>query len=276
MDFGISTRCFGAHSLTPDLLERLRREDFRTIELHASLPGFDYHNRSAVRGIARWFPENEMPAPSLHLPFAEDPIAIRPVERQRALDEIKRCLELADLLPLRFVVLHLGTAGQDFNPVSSEHAYAAIAAIQSFAGVRVLLETLPNNIATFDRIREFKAAAQIPNLGICYDTGHGEMEGPADAIHLNDNLNRNLENEARTDDHLWPFEGTRNWYAFVEQLVLSSFDGPLILEGSDDRLDKAADSRSRLRDLLDEANDSMEEFRLRYHVPAPRRIEDDE
>src|SRR5688572_17437615 len=105
MDFGISTQCFGANPLTPDLLERLRKAHFRTIELHATLPEFDYHNRSLVRSIARWFPENEIPAPSLHLPFAEDPLAIRPVERQRAFDEIKRCLELGDLLPLSFVVL---------------------------------------------------------------------------------------------------------------------------------------------------------------------------
>jgi len=276
MDFGISTRCFGANPLTPDLLERLRRANFRTIELHASVPGFDYHNRSLVRRIARWFPENEIPAPSLHLPFAEDPIGIRPVERQRAFDEFKRCLELGDLVPLSFVVLHLGVAGQDFNPVSFEYTYAAISAIQSFAGVRVLIETLPNNIATFERILEFKTAAQISNLGICYDTGHGEMDGPADAIHLDDNLTWNLENGARPDDHLWPFEGARNWPAFVEQLVLSSFDGPLILEGQDDRLEKAADSRSHLKDLLGEANDSMEEFRLKYNLPAPRQIEEDE
>src|SRR5688572_13120163 len=69
MDFGISTRCFGATPLTLDLLERLRRAEFTAIELHGVLPGFDYHNRSAVRSVARWFSEAEFPAPSLHLPF---------------------------------------------------------------------------------------------------------------------------------------------------------------------------------------------------------------
>ena len=163
-----------------------------------------------------------------------------PFERQRALDAIKRCLELGDVLRLTFVVLHLGEPGQEFNPVVFDHAYAAIATIQSFAGARVLLETLSNDIATFPRILEFKTAAQIPNLGICYDTGHGEMDGSADAIHLNDN-------DGSGDNHLWPFDGTRNWPAFVERIVSESFDGPMILEGRDDRLDKASDSRSRLR-----------------------------
>lgn len=266
MDFGISTSCFGTTALTPDLLERLRRAEFRSIELHGVLPGFDYHKRSVARTLARWFADVELPSPSLHLPVdrpGENILSSRPTERQRALDEMKRCLELCDLMSLRFVVLHVGEPGQKFNPVVFEHTYAAIAIIQSFAGVRVLLETLLNDIATFDRIQEFGNAAQIPNIGICYDTGHGEMNGQPDAIHLNDS-------KGGGDDHLWPFEGTRNWPALVERIVLSKFEGPLILEAHDDRLDKASESRSRLRDLFDEARNSLEEFRLKYNLPVPR------
>ena len=254
-----------------DLLERIRKADFSVIELHGVLPGFDYHNRSLIRSVARWFGEVDLPSPSLHLPFerpGEDLLSPRAIERQRALDELKRCLELCDLLPLRFVVLHLGATGQKFNPVAFDHAYTAIATVQSFAGVRVLLETLPNDIATFEPIREFTNAAQIPNVGICYDTGHGEMEGRPDAIHLDDN-------NGEGDDHLWPFEGVRDWPAFVERIAQSDFDGPIILEGQDDRFDKARDSRSRMKDLLDEARNSIEEFRLKYELPAPRQKEEE-
>ena len=176
-----------------------------------------------VRSLVRWFSDVQLPSPSLHLPKGrpeEDILSSRPIERQRALDEIKRCLEVCDLMPLSFVVLHLGTEGQKFNPVVFEHAFATIATIQSFAGVRVLLETLSNDIATFERIHEFRNAAQIPNIGICYDTGHGEMDGKPDAIHLDDN-------NGDGNDHLFPFEGTRNWPALVERIVLSEFDGPM-------------------------------------------------
>jgi len=207
--------------------------------------------------------ENALPAPSLHLPFGEaDVIGVRAQERQRALDEIKRCLELTDLLPLSFAVLHLGSPGQTFNPVLFDHAYAAIATIQSFSGVRVLIETLSNEIATFGRVQEFKTAAQIQNLGICYDTGHGEMDGLPDVIHLDDNFGSN-------DDHMWPYEGTRNWPAFIERMIALSFDGLLVLEGQDDRLEKASDSRSRLKDQIAEARSSIEEFRLKFGLPAP-------
>jgi sugar phosphate isomerase/epimerase len=270
MDFGISTKCFGATPLTVDLLERLPRAEFRVIEIHGVLPGFNYHNRSMVRNLVRWFADVELPPPSLHLPTGrpgEGVLSPRPIERQRALDEIKRCLELCDLMPLRFAVLHLGTEGEKFNPVVLEHAYTVVATIQSFAGVRVLLETLSNDIATFERIHEFRNAAQIPNIGICYDTGHGEMDGKPDAIHLDDN-------NGDGDDHLFPFEGTRNWPALVEHIVLSEFDGPMIFEGHDDRFDKASDSRSRLRDLFDEARNSIEEFRMKYRLPVPKKDEE--
>jgi sugar phosphate isomerase/epimerase len=271
MDFGISTRCFGQTPLTLDLLERLRRAGFTNIELHATLPGFDYGNRTLRRDIVRWFKENALPAPSLHLPFGrfeEDVIGVRPLERQRALDEIKRCLEITDLLSLNFAVLHLGSPGQTFSPVLFDHAYRAIATIQSFSGVRVLLETLSNEIATFDRIQEFKAAAQIQDVGICYDTGHGEMEGRPDGIHLDDNYGSN-------DDHMWPYEGTRNWPAFIDRMIALSFDGLIVLEGQDDQLGKASDSLSRMKDQIAEARNSIEEFRLKYKLPAPQQKEEE-
>src|SRR5688572_21448311 len=203
MDLGISTRCFGTAPLTLDLLERLRRAEFKEIELHAALPSLNYTNRTVTRDIARWFQENELPAPSLHLPFEKNVLASNRFDRQAALDELKRCLELGDLLRLRFAVLHLGEPQQEFNPVVLEYAYAAVATVQSFSGARVLLETLPNGIATFARIEEFRLAAQLPDVGICYDTGHGEMDGACDAIHLNDN-------HGSEDEHLWPFDGARN------------------------------------------------------------------
>jgi len=269
MDFGISTRCFGTTRLSPELLDRLRRAGFGNIELHATLPGLDYRSRTVHREVSQWFRDHEMSPPSLHLPFHEDVLAVRQIDRQRALDEIKRCLELSGLLPLRYTVLHLGSTGQQYSPVHFEYAYAAVSTIQSFSGLQVLIETLDNGIATFEHIAEFKAAAQIAGVGICYDTGHGEMgemgekDGTPDVIHLNDN-------NGTIDDHLWPFEGGRDWPALVERLVLSSFEGSMILEGSNERFEQATSATSRLRDLWDDASNSIEEFRLRHKLPQPK------
>src|SRR4051812_47597488 len=102
IDVGISTRCFGTTPLTPSLLERLRRADFTQIELHASLPGLNYQSRSVLRDMARCFRKNEMPSPSLPLPFEKDVLSTSQFDRHAAIDELKRCLELNDLLPVRY------------------------------------------------------------------------------------------------------------------------------------------------------------------------------
>ena len=80
----------------------------------------------------------------MHLPFVENVgpaqrIWINILEperrhREAALDEIKRCLELADAVRLDYVVLHLGNPKEKFTPVAFEYAYAAIVQIRAFGG----------------------------------------------------------------------------------------------------------------------------------------------
>ena len=281
MDFGISTRCLQSRTVTVDLLERLRRAEFTRIELHAKRPFFDFYDRSFLRSVAAWFHENALGAPSLHLPFEEDlgrgqtrPIDLLHPERrvrEEAMDQMKRCLELAEHLPLDFAVLHLGTAGDEFNPLKFDFAYAALSGIQAFSGVRVLLENIPNGIASLERLLEFKSVAQLPDIGICYDIGHGRIETaetesaiPDDvqAMHVDDN-------DGENDEHLLPFDGSRDWPAFVATISESKFAGPFIFEPAGPKLKKANECRSRLLDLFHEAESSIEDFRLKYKLPSP-------
>jgi sugar phosphate isomerase/epimerase len=274
MEFGISTLCLGSEPATVDSLEKIRKSGFSRLELHANRPNFEYHNKALMRSVARWFAENELPSPSLHLPFEEElqpglkrPVSVLaalPLERQAALDEIKRCLELLEHLNVAYVVLHLGVPGQQFHPVAFDYAYAAIVMIQSFSGARVMVENIDNEIAVPRRIEEFAAAAQLQNVGICYDIGHGDVPDafvtPASAFHINDN-------DGMSDLHLWPFEGKTSWPAFAGRLVESGLELPLILEAHDSRLERGVDSMHRLGDLIDEARNSIEEFRLKYKLP---------
>src|SRR5215510_8526822 len=186
MRFGISTQIYRGQPVTVDLLESIRRAGYEDFELFCNRPHLDFHNRSLLRGIGRWFRDNALPSPSLHLPFIENVgpaqriwiSVLEPERRHReaALDEIKRSLELADQVRLAYVVLHLGNPHESFSPVAFEYAYAAIAQIRSFAGVDVVLENIPNEISTLERIEEFKSVSQIPDIGICYDAGHGHLQ----------------------------------------------------------------------------------------------------
>src|SRR5215831_16545601 len=154
MEFGISTQIYRGQRITVDLLESIRKAGYERIELFANRPHFDFHDRYLLRSIARWFTENALPAPSLHLPFIENVgpaqrIWISVVEperrfREAAIDEIKRSLELADHVHLSYVVLHLGNPRDKFSPVAFDYADAAVAEIRAFAGVEVMIENIPN------------------------------------------------------------------------------------------------------------------------------------
>ena len=273
MQFGISTQIYRGQPVTVDLLESIRRAGYEHFELFGNRPHLDFHNRSLLRSIGLWFRENALPPPSLHLPFVENvgPAqrlwinVLEPERRQReaALDEIKRSLELADQVQLSYVVLHLGNPREKFSPVAFEYAYAAIAQIRAFAGVEITVENIPNEVSTLERIEEFKAVSQIPDLGICYDTGHGHLQEASPAFehirttHLHDN-------NGEKDEHLWPFEGTLDWTGLIEKLVLANYKGPFMFEARGEELSKGGDVKSRLQDLWDEAQNSVEEYRLKY------------
>lgn len=281
MDFGISTQFYRKQSVTVDLLESLRKAGYHRIELFCNRPHLDFHDRHLLRGIGRWFDENALPAPSIHLPFLEGegdtrrwitPLDAERRNRETAIDEMKRCLELAERIRPEYVVMHLGNPGDSFNPVAFEYAYAAIFQIRKFAGVQIMLENIPNEISTIDRIEEFRSLCQLTDIGICYDSGHGHLQRVTRdldfvaATHIHDN-------NGEKDEHLWPFEGTIEWPALIEKLVLANYQGSFIFEARGEKLEKGSAVRDRFEELWGEATDSMEEFRLKYKLPGPQRLE---
>jgi sugar phosphate isomerase/epimerase len=211
----------------------------------------------------------------MHLPFIEN---VSPVEkvwisvleperrlREAAMDEMKRSLELVDHVALSYVVIHLGNPKEKFNLLAFDYAYSAIAQIRAFAGVEVMVENIPNEISTIERIQEFKKVSQLEEIGICYDTGHGHLQNikegfeHARTTHVHDN-------NGEKDEHLWPFEGTLDWPRLIEKLVLAKYQGPFMFECRGDELSKGSEAKDRLEELWYEATNSIEEYRLKYKL----------
>ena len=209
----------------------------------------------------------------MHLPFIEN---VSPVEkiwisvldperrsREAAMDEMKRALELVDHVALSYVVIHLGNPKEKFNLLAFDYAYSAIAQIRAFGGVEVMVENIPNEISTIERIEEFKKVSQLREIGICYDTGHGHLQKittgfeHARTTHVHDN-------NGEKDEHLWPFEGTLDWPRLIEKLVLAKYQGPFMFECRGEDLSKGSEAKDRLEELWYEANTSIEEYRLKY------------
>ena len=85
-------------------------------------------------------------------------------------------------------------------------------------------------------MRAFADKMNHPNFGICWDTGHANMEGPQydeilaigdalGAIHFNDN-------RGERDEHLIPFMGTMNVDEVMHALLKIDFKGPFTFEAT--------------------------------------------
>jgi sugar phosphate isomerase/epimerase len=154
-----------------------------------------------------------------------------------AMDEVKRALEVAEQIPFRFLVQHLGLPNESFSEKKFEAAMTSVEHLRAFAkplGVRILLENIPNDISTPERLMEMIKTAHFDDVGICFDVGHAHMMGSVSeafevvrqhvcSTHIHDNAKDR-------DSHLWPGQGNIDWKEAMELLRTAPQTPPLMLE----------------------------------------------
>src|SRR6266478_4167244 len=246
----MSTYVYVKERLHPGLLDGLVRGGAQAIEIFAARQHIDYANRRQhVREIADWFRTSGVPLHSVHSPMYADyemgrsgasPVNVASTDRAQriaAMDEIKRALEIAEQIPFRFLVQHLGASGESFNDRKFEAAMTSVEHLRAFAkplGVRILLENIPNELSIPDRLVEFIRTAHFDDVGVCFDTGHAHiMSDVASAFetvktyihstHVHDNAKDR-------DSHLWPGAGTIDWKQTLGLLSEAPHKPPLLLE----------------------------------------------
>ena len=163
-------------------------------------------------------------------------------ERLRMVDEIKRALEIAETTPFRYLIQHIGVAGEEYDDRKVDAAFSSLEQINLFAhqrGVEVLLENTPNQLSTAERLVHFLDLTHL-KLGFCFDAGHAHMnEGIETAYnimksriwstHLHDN-------DGTSDQHRFPFadgndlKNTIDWKKTMDVLRAAPDQYPLLLE----------------------------------------------
>src|ERR1700737_3852974 len=187
----VSTFLYVKERLHPGILDGLVRSGVQAIEIFAARQHIDYANRKAhVKEIAEWFKGSGIPLNSVHSPLYSDyeggragapPVNVASIDRAariEAMDEIKRALEIAEQIPFRFLVQHLGTPNESFSDKKFEAAMTSIEHLRAFAkplGVRILVENIPNELSTPDKLMEFIQAAHFNDVGVCFDFGHAHI-----------------------------------------------------------------------------------------------------
>ena len=246
----VSTHIYVKERLHPGLLDGLVRGGAQAIEIFGARQHIDYVNRKQhVREIADWFRTSGVPLHSVHSPMFADyemgrtgapPVNIAATDRPQrveAMDEIKRALEIAEQIPFRYLVQHIGAADESFSEKKFEAAMTSVEHLRAFAkplGVRILLENIPNELSTPDRLIEFIQTTHFDDVGICFDTGHAHimssveqefetMKAHIRSTHLHDNAKDR-------DSHLWPGNGSIDWKQTMELLRSAPHTPPLLLE----------------------------------------------
>lgn len=158
---------------------------------------------------------------------------------------VTRAIEICGILGIPTVVTHIG-----YNKSLDEAGwregnlrfYRALMPIAEKNGVRLLAENSSHiNLEGYylysgRACRLFADEMNHPNFGICWDTGHANMEGSQydeilalgdalGAIHFNDN-------SGTRDEHRIPLMGSMNVDEVMHALIDVGFQGPFTLEST--------------------------------------------
>lgn len=252
MNHVLSTHLFVNHRLTSVWLDRIWDSGIPAVEIFCAKQHFDYNNRAQVSELGAWFSDSELKLHSIHSPMYTDDVwgrsgpqsVITITETSKGkriamVDEIKRALEVAEYIPFRFMVQHLGVSGEEYDDAKLDAAFIALDELSSFArqrGVEVLLENTQNRLASAERLVSFLAQTHL-KLGFCFDAGHANMHrGVEQEFRIMESRIRSThlhDNDGHADQHLFPFlseGGSIDWKKTMELLRSHPDQYPLLLE----------------------------------------------
>jgi sugar phosphate isomerase/epimerase len=252
MNHFLSTHLFVNHRLTGAMLSRIEQAGIPAVEIFCARQHLDYTNKAQVAELGHWFRDSHLKLHSLHSPMYTDEIwgrsgpqsvititETKKAKRLEMVDEIKRALEVAEVIPFRYLIQHIGVSGEEFDMRKFDAAFSALEEISLFArqrGVKVLLENIPNELSSAERLLQFE---ELTHLGLDYvfDTGHAHMnEGVEAAFDLLKDRIRSThihDNDGKSDTHIFPIVGsggTIDWKNTMQLLRSRGDQFPLLLE----------------------------------------------
>ena len=245
----LSTHLFVRHRLTTVWLDRVWDAGFKAVEIFCARQHIDYHDTAQIAELGHWFRDCDLKVHALHSPMYSDDVWGRSgpqavmditqrtkVKRIGTVDQIKRALEIAEFIPFRYLIQHIGVAGQEYDERFIDPAFSSLEEIKVFAGqrgVEVLVENTNNGLATAERLHHFLNETHL-NLNYCFDIGHAHMTG---SIEHQFNIMRERirsthihDNDGKEDQHRFPGEGTIDWRKSMKLLRTRPTQYPLLLE----------------------------------------------
>src|SRR5579883_2599645 len=128
MNHYLSTHLFVNHRLTTALLGKIQQAGIPAVEIFCARQHLDYYNKAQIAELGHWFRESQLKLHALHAPMYNDeiwgrsgPHAVITIsetvksKRLPMVDEIKRALDIAEIIPFQYLIQHMGVSGEDFS-----------------------------------------------------------------------------------------------------------------------------------------------------------------
>jgi sugar phosphate isomerase/epimerase len=272
----LSTYRYVSQRLSPTLLTEIARAGFSGVQIFCSAFHFNYGSPESIRELANSLNECGLTLHSLHAPTDRDSargpgsgLAVsisepERIRRQDAVDEVKRALDVAETIPFRYLVQHLGSSRQAADQRNLDAAFGSLEQLAVFAkhrGVAIALENTPSEIGAPVFLTRFVKETHLSDLRFCFDIGHAHMEGGAEAgfhlmrdrvvtAHIHDN-------HGEKDEHLLPWEGTIDWDAALGEFASMPEPLPLVLELKETA--PGSPSLDQIRTVFDRLEQQMDE-----------------
>ncbi len=220
-----------------------------------------------IRQVADWLGGFGLRVSDLHASHGQEKDWGSAAEYQRlaGVELIKNRIEMTARLGADVVILHLpaGLGRGEGDQAGWSRLRRSLDALEPYARacqVRIAIEN-----GDFEAIGRVLAAYDPEFLGLCYDSGHGNMV--ADGLDRLDSLKHRLisihlhDNDGASDQHKLPFTGTVDWSRLARIIAESSYTKCVSLEttmgktGIDDEdtfLARAFEAGTRLAHMIEE------------------------
>jgi sugar phosphate isomerase/epimerase len=248
----LSTYRYVKQPLAPTVLGEIARAGIKSIEVFCAPVHFVYGSPQGVREFAGALQDQGLSLHSMHSPTERElspgresgvPISICDPERIRrvdAVDEVKRVLEVAERIPYRFLVQHLGHSHEHKSARAIDGAFNSLEHLCIFAkerGVTIALENTPSEFGSPEALCELIRETHLRDLKFCFDTGHAHREAgiPKSLELMRERIvtTHVHDNHGEKDEHLLPFEGSIDWDETLHALANLPQAPDIVLELKD-------------------------------------------
>ena len=228
------------------------------------------YSRAEIAQIGKWLKQYGVQLLDLHASAGVEKgwAAAREYERRAGVELVKNRIEMTARLGADVIIMHIPMkfSSEEETRLRRAQLRKSLDSLQPYArrhAVRIAIENgLPDS---FPAQMELFAAYPPDYLGLCYDSGHGNIGGDGLAkldavkdrlisVHLHDN-------DGTQDQHRLPFDGTVDWPRLTRILAASSYRKCVSLESNTGRyenkdealfLPKAFQAAKRLSEMVAE------------------------